>query len=205
MVLYTWKRLVPAFESGSEGYPVSIEPITAEFALHSTSHSTDQTRADRLAFHAHLGWRMCLHHAPPDLMEKDSRDAATAVRFQLKGHRLFPVRSAATLSVPDNAGLMVALCLIPEPADPLKLLLDNNSVTCVPLITRPIRKMGFMFKKNLLLCQKYIFNQTVLVLTPLSSVSTNSSCSGLAQKHANKVLLYRFHLTGSNTSMNHVN
>lgn len=148
---------------------------------------------------------MCLHHAPPDLMEKDSRDAATAVRFQLKGHRLLPVRSAATLSVPDNAGLMVALCL-PEPADPLKLLLDNNCVICVPLITRPIRKMGFMFKKNLLLCQKFvIFNRTVLALMPLSSVSTNSSCSGLEQKHANKVLLYRFHLTGSNTSMNHVN
>lgn len=193
MVLYTWKHLVTAFESGSKGYPVSIEPITAEFALHSTSHSTDQTRADRLAFHAHLSWRMCLHHAPPDLMVKDSRDAATAVRFQLKGHRLLPVRSAATISVPDNAGLMVALCL-PEPADPLKLLLDNNAVTCVPLITRPIRKMGFMFKKNLLLCQKFvIFNRT------------NSSCSGLEQKHANKVLLYRFHLTGSNTSMNHVN
>lgn len=54
-------------------------------------------------------------------MEKDSGDAATATRLQPKGHWLLPVRSAATLSVPDELGMMMALCLL-EPSDPLMSL-----------------------------------------------------------------------------------
>lgn len=60
------------------------ELIAAEFAVHTTVHSEEQTGADRLAFLTHLGWRMCLHAAPPDLMEIDSEDAVPAEHFQLE-------------------------------------------------------------------------------------------------------------------------
>lgn len=119
VVLFTWEHLIPASESGSEGYPVSMGRLQRSFLF--IAHRTARIRRELTDWHFILtSSKGCVYATPPQIWWEKTTELPQQPRVSsLKVTDCF-LSEVVWHSVPDKLGMMEALCLL-EPTKPLTL------------------------------------------------------------------------------------